>query len=117
MEEIRLKLPEIKRPRNPFSDERVRALAIVMAFVVLISAIVYLSLVLRGKKSSAVLPATTQQEVTAEAEPTKMPAPTEEPSPTPEETPIATPSVIPTEALGEVLPEVPSATSSPPMTY
>lgn len=128
MEDIRLKLPEIKRPRNPFSNEGVRALAIVVAFIVLISVVVYFSLVLKGRESSSVLPATTQEETTAEVEPTEVPAaaPTEEAqpeagrpldeSPTPEETPAspaggptATTSGVPAEAPGEILPEIPPA--------
>lgn len=100
MEEKRFKLPKIERPRNPLTNQGVRALAIVLAVILVISAIVYLNIVRQRKEISPVLPATTtQEEVTTELEPTEMPTviPTEEP--TPKEIPTATVSPTATELV------------------
>ncbi|MBU0570010.1 hypothetical protein KKB40_04485 [Patescibacteria group bacterium] len=103
-------LPELERAYNPFSHKGVKALAIVLAAVVFISAVVYVGLVRQRKESPPVLPAqTTQEETIRRPEPTDAPAaePTRKPSPTPmaEKAPAATESsstgVSPTEIPDE----------------
>lgn|SRR3990167_1410872 len=82
---------EFKGIRNPLAHQGIRALAIVLGVIVIISAVVYrVNLGKRGK--STVLPATTRQEATITPQPA---IPTEIPTITPlikEGTPSASPS-------------------------
>ena len=81
-EDNRFKLPKIENPRNPLTNQGVKALIIVLAVILLISAIVYLNITRQRKESPPVLPAATQEEVTEEPTPTLEETPTAAASPT-----------------------------------
>lgn len=81
---------EFKGFTNPLTNEAVRAMAIVLGVIVVISAVVYAANFGKRRESN-VLPTTTQQEATTTAQPA---IPTEIPTITPltKETPSASPS-------------------------
>lgn len=83
MELRRFRLPKIEISRSPLTNRGVRALAIVLAAIVLVSTAAYFGLVRQNKEKPSVLPAaTTQEGEVIEPEPTKMPTVvvTEEPT-------------------------------------
>lgn len=101
---MNINLPKFKSPQfkgftNPLTSEGLRALAIVLGAIVVISAVVYAAN-FGKKRESSVLPATTRQEATATPQPT---IPTEIPTIAPlteEEELLASPS--PTRRVSEL---------------
>ena len=74
------KMPEFKGFTNPLTKEGIRALAIVLGMIVIISAVVY-SANLGKRRESTVLPAKTWEEAAVTPQPIITPLTEEETSP------------------------------------
>lgn len=113
---LELNLPEFKRPGSPLTNfEGIKALAIVLGIIVLISGIVY-AVKLVSKQRPAVLPAATEAEKTVAPEATEAGTGPQATAPGIQTTvPSEIPTEIPpeTEMPLESLPEIPTATASP----
>ena len=100
----KFKAPELKGFTSPLTKEGMRALAIVLGVIVVISAVVYAAN-LGKRRESTVLPAKTWEEVTVTPHPTITPLTEEEeslasPSPTRK---VQEPTGTPTPAVEEVI--------------
>lgn len=111
---LELNMPKFQMPElrqiNPFGNESVKALAIVIGAIIVISGAVYSAQLVRRQRSS-VLPAQTEVEVSPPL-PERV---TSQPSVT--AIPTVTPTLIPTEEPVEIPMEELEATVSPTLTY
>lgn len=104
----KLQIPEFRQPINPFGNESLRALVIVIGTIIVISGAVYSAQLVKRQKST-VLPAQTEVEVSP-------PIRRVSPQPTATAVPTATLTPVPTREVIEI-PEIPTATTSPTLTY